>query len=93
VPSRTIIVVMIAIFFAISITALLAGFLPAKPAVLPTTGVTYQEVFAQDRQVLDNYAWLNRQEGRVYIPVNRAMDLIAERGLPTRPQTDEQQQP
>ena len=32
---------------------------------------------------LTNYGWLDRAAGVVRIPVTRAMDLIAQRGLPT----------
>ena len=31
---------------------------------------------------LSTYAWIDRQAGVVRLPVNRAMDLLAERGLP-----------
>ena len=33
-------------------------------------------------QALDGYAWVDRSKGVVRLPVDRAMDLIVERGLP-----------
>jgi hypothetical protein len=33
---------------------------------------------------LDSYGWVDRQNGVVRIPIDRAMDLLLERGLPTR---------
>jgi hypothetical protein len=38
---------------------------------------------AQQREV-DSYAWIDKQDGIVRIPVDRAMDLVLTRGLPTR---------
>jgi len=34
---------------------------------------------------LDHYGWVDRTRGIVHIPIDRAMDLLLERGLPTRP--------
>jgi hypothetical protein len=33
---------------------------------------------------LTNYGWADRERGVVRIPIERAMELLAERGLPTR---------
>ena len=38
---------------------------------------------AEDAQ-LNDYGWVNRQTGIVRIPINRAIELLAERGLPVR---------
>jgi hypothetical protein len=42
---------------------------------------TYCE--AQEQQV-NTYGWVDKQGGVVRLPVDRAMDLLLERGLPTR---------
>jgi len=39
--------------------------------------------FAEER-VLASYGWLDPQTGVVRIPIDRAMDLVAQRGLPAR---------
>jgi hypothetical protein len=39
----------------------------------------------QDRK-LATYNWVDKDKGIVQIPINRAMDLIVQRGLPARPQ-------
>lgn len=39
-----------------------------------------------EEQKLDSYGWVDQNAGIVRIPIDRAMDLVAERGLPTRPQ-------
>jgi hypothetical protein len=33
---------------------------------------------------LNSYGWIDKKTGIIRIPIERAMDLIAERGLPTR---------
>ena len=35
--------------------------------------------------LLDNYTWVDRSQGKVRIPIDRAMELIAQRGLPVAP--------
>ncbi len=39
-----------------------------------------------EAQILHSYAWIDQQAGQVRIPIDRAMELLAQRGLPTRPQ-------
>jgi hypothetical protein len=38
---------------------------------------------AAEEKILDSYDWVNRQAGTVRIPIDQAMRLLAERGLPT----------
>ncbi len=40
---------------------------------------------ARDHAAIDSYAWVDKQAGVVRIPVERAITLLAERGLPSRP--------
>ena len=39
---------------------------------------------AHERAVLESYAWVNRDSGRVRIPIERGMALVLEEGLPAR---------
>ena len=39
---------------------------------------------AREDAELHSYGWIDRQAGVVRVPVERAMDLIVERGLPVR---------
>jgi len=41
----------------------------------------------EDRK-LATYNWVDKDKGVVQIPIDRAMDLIVERGLPVRPQSE-----
>ncbi len=42
----------------------------------------------QEDLQLDNYMWLDKNAGKVVIPIDRAIDLIAERGLPAVPNAE-----
>jgi len=49
----------------------------------------YQEIsdmHAREDLLLENYSWVDESKGTVRIPIERAMDLIAERGLPVAPE-------
>jgi hypothetical protein len=39
----------------------------------------------QEEQSLNSYSWVDEKNGVVRIPIERAMQLLAERGLPTAP--------
>lgn len=39
----------------------------------------------QEEQTLYSYGWVDQQAGLVRIPIDRAMELVAQRGLPTTP--------
>jgi len=38
-----------------------------------------------EEQTLNSYGWVDEKAGTVRIPIERAMDLIVQRGLPVRP--------
>lgn len=42
------------------------------------------ELHASEDKYLKGYAWTDQANGRVRIPIDRAMELLVERGLPTR---------
>ena len=43
-------------------------------------------ILLQEEDALYSYGWIDEKAGIVRIPIERAMDLIAQRGLPVRPQ-------
>ena len=43
-----------------------------------------EEVRRAEQQILTSYEWIDRQNGVVRIPIERAVDLLLERGLPVR---------
>jgi hypothetical protein len=44
------------------------------------------DLHAREDLLLDNYSWADRSQGKVRIPIARAMQLIAQSGLPVAPQ-------
>lgn len=55
---------------------------PPRLQTNPTIDLKQYEA-AQEAK-LNSYGWVDREAGIIHIPIERAMDLIAERGLPTR---------
>jgi hypothetical protein len=43
------------------------------------------DMHAREDLLLDHYSWVDRQHGKVRIPIARAMQLIAQHGLPVAP--------
>ena len=43
------------------------------------------DLHAREDLLLDNYTWVDHSQGKVRIPIERAMELIAQRGLPVAP--------
>ncbi|MGH9764781.1 MAG: hypothetical protein ACREAC_28430, partial [Blastocatellia bacterium] len=41
----------------------------------------------QERKKLDSYGWADQSKGEVRIPIQEAMKLVLQRGLPTKPAT------
>jgi hypothetical protein len=69
-------------FVIVSLLIILAGRLPFTPTPLANTGTTYKQYVARDTELLSTYG--NTIEGKVHIPIDQAIKLIAERGLPVR---------
>jgi len=57
---------------------------PPAPQLEETPALDWQRELAAEEQVLGSYGWVNEKGGIVRIPIDRAIDLIAQRGLPAR---------
>lgn len=44
-------------------------------------------ILLKEEETLNTYDWVDQKAGTVRIPIERAMDLIAQRGLPVRTET------
>jgi hypothetical protein len=69
-------------FVVVSLIVLLAGRVPTVPSVMPLSGPNAATFQAEARTLLGSYG--TTAEGTIHIPIDRAIDLIAQRGLPTR---------
>ncbi|PYU27005.1 MAG: hypothetical protein DMG32_08710 [Acidobacteria bacterium] len=59
--------------------------LPPPPRIQPNPGADMQNYYQSQQNLLNSYGWIDRQNGIVRLPIDRAMELLLERGLPTRP--------
>jgi hypothetical protein len=47
------------------------------------------DLHAREDLLLNNYSWVDQSQGKVRIPIERAMELIAQRGLPVAPAVEQ----
>jgi hypothetical protein len=65
--------------------------IPASPDLEVNGPEDFQNIYAKQQQELDTYAWQDRKARIVRIPIERAMDLLLEKGLPVMPSGTEGQ--
>jgi hypothetical protein len=56
--------------------------LPPEPRLEASPKAVLDQVRRREDQLLNGYAWVNRDAGIVRIPIDRAMAILAERGWP-----------
>jgi len=61
--------------------------LPPMPRLQSAPITDLKDMRAAEEQILHGYGWVDQANGVTRIPIDRAMELLAQRGLPTRPQT------
>lgn len=54
------------------------------PRLQVKAGEELDQYLAAQNEKLNSYGWIDKPAGLVHIPIERAMDLVAQRGLPTR---------
>ncbi|MHA3774122.1 hypothetical protein ACXR0O_21545 [Verrucomicrobiota bacterium sgz303538] len=57
---------------------------PPPPRLQSSPTADLQELRAAEDGVLNSYGWINREAGVIRIPIERAMEITNERGLPSR---------
>lgn len=55
-----------------------------QPQLQPDPQVDLAQYDAREQKQLHSYGWIDRNAWIAHIPIERAIDLIAQRGLPTR---------
>ena len=58
---------------------------PAAPPLQVTPSSDLTQMRAREEALLNSYGWVDRQEGLVHIPIERAMEILAGRGLGAQP--------
>lgn len=64
--------------------------LPPEPRLQTAPVLDLDEMRAAEDKILNGYGWVDAGRGLARIPIGRAMDLLAQRGLPARPQSGPQ---
>jgi hypothetical protein len=59
-----------------------------KPVLEHSEQTQYLDELRKQNDVLGSYDWVDQKNGVVRIPIDRAMDLLAQRGLPVIPQAE-----
>lgn len=57
---------------------------PPEPRLQSDPLLDLQKLRARDAERLSTYAWIDRDAGVVQLPIERAIELLAARGLPAR---------
>jgi hypothetical protein len=60
------------------------GLNPALPRIEEHPAETLQDLRTHENKVLNSYGWVDKKAGVVHMPIDRAMDLVLQRGLPVR---------
>ncbi|MCK6625094.1 MAG: hypothetical protein L6R45_07945 [Anaerolineae bacterium] len=63
--------------------------LPPGPLLQRNPGQDMQGMANEQDGILNNYGWVDQEAGVVRIPIERAIELTLERGLPAQPQDEE----
>jgi hypothetical protein len=61
--------------------------LPPEPRLQTNPRQDLRDLRAQEDEILDTYGWVDRNAGVVRIPIDEAMRLTVQRGLPARDPT------
>ena len=59
--------------------------LPPQPRLQPHPATDLKRYCEMEQQQLSTYGWEDQHNGVVRIPVDRAMDMVLQKGLPARP--------
>lgn len=59
---------------------------PPEPRLQRLPARDMQQMLADENRAMQQYGWVDPDKGIIRIPVSRAMDIIAAKGLPANPQ-------
>jgi len=56
--------------------------LPPEPRLQQSPSLDMQGLLARENWLLNHYAWIDKAKGTVAIPIDRAIQIVAQRGIP-----------
>jgi len=63
--------------------ALRQGVVPPEPRIEVAPYEQLQRLRVQEDHILNSYAWVDQKTGTVRVPIDRAIDMLAAKGLPS----------
>jgi hypothetical protein len=69
--------------------ALRQGVIPPEPRIEVAPFEQLQQLRAREDHILNSYAWVDKNAGTVRVPIDRAIDLLAAKGLPSHNYLDD----
>jgi len=63
--------------------------IPPEPRIEVAPYEQLQQVRAREDHVLTTYAWVDKDGGKVRVPIDRAIDMLAAKGLPSHNYLDD----
>lgn len=63
--------------------------IPPEPRIEVATTQQLQDLRAKEDHVLSTYAWVDKQDGVVRVPIDKAIDMLAAKGIPTHNYLDD----
>jgi|SRR5579863_4102679 len=59
--------------------------LPPEPRLQAEPRIELKDLRADEDAILSSYGWIDPNKGIVRIPINQAIDIVAQKGLPSKP--------
>jgi hypothetical protein len=69
--------------------ALRQGVVPPQPRIEVAPYEQLQQLRVREDHILSSYAWVDKNAGTVRVPIDRAIDLLAAKGLPSHNYLDD----
>ena len=63
--------------------------IPPKPRIEVAPYEELQQLRAKEDHILNSYAWVGQQGGAIRVPIDKAIDLLAAKGLPSHNYLDD----
>ncbi len=63
--------------------------IPPQPRIEVAPYEELQQLKAREDRILSTYAWVNKETGTVRVPIDRAIDILAAKGLPSHNYLDD----
>ncbi len=59
--------------------------LPPEPRLQAEPKIELKDLRADEDAILNSYGWVDPNKGIVRIPIDQAIDIVAQKGLPSKP--------